>query len=136
MALVECKRGHVYDDEKFPVCPYCMNSRKQKGIYISVAKKEKKRRFYIAGWLVATEGREKGKDFQIYAGKNKINREICIIYDPKGNRFYLAPEAGEIVCLNGELQMDAAEIRTGDQISCGENEYEFVAFCRGNRVWK
>ena len=42
MALVECERGHVYDDEKFPVCPYCMNSRKQKGIYISVAKKEKK----------------------------------------------------------------------------------------------
>ena len=48
MALVECERGHVYDDEKFPVCPYCMNSRKQKGIYISVAKKEKKRRFYIS----------------------------------------------------------------------------------------
>lgn len=109
---------------------------KTKGHLHISGKERKKRRFYIAGWLVATEGREKGKDFQIYAGKNKINREICIIYDPKGNRFYLAPEAGEIVCLNGELQMDAAEIRTGDQISCGENEYEFVAFCRGNRVWK
>lgn len=30
MALIECGRGHVYDDEKFPVCPYCMNSRKQR----------------------------------------------------------------------------------------------------------
>lgn len=136
MALIECGRGHVYDDEKFPVCPYCMNSRKQKGIYISVAKKEKKRRFYIAGWLVEVQGQEKGKDFQIYAGKNKINQDVCIVYDPKGNQFYAVPESGKMVYLNGELLMGAAVIQTEDQIACEENVYEFVAFCRGNRVWK
>lgn len=136
MALVECEKGHVYDDEKFPACPYCMNSWKQKGIYISVTKKKERRRFYIAGWLVETEGREKGKDFQIYAGKNRINQDVCIVYDPRGNQFYAVPETGKTVYLNGELLMKPAVIRTEDRIACGEEIYEFVAFCRGKKRWK
>ena len=26
MAQIECGRGHLYDPEKYPTCPYCKNN--------------------------------------------------------------------------------------------------------------
>jgi hypothetical protein len=63
----------------------------------------------IVGWLVATEGPAKGRDFRIYCGNNSVGRDpscriyiqddtaihrgihMTIVFDPVDNQFYVVP---------------------------------------------
>lgn len=67
---------------------------------------------YTTGWLVCADGPEKGRDYRLKFGFNRIGRrhdlEVCIfedqaisrdvhcslVYEEKGNTFYLVPGEG------------------------------------------
>lgn len=108
----------------------------------------------ICGWLVCTEGAERGQDYPIYTGYNRLGRgtdmDVCILGDPRisrknhcsivyehmKNKFYLSPENGCITYLRGELLESAGEIQDGDYFSVGDSTFVLITFCRGERKWE
>ncbi len=105
----------------------------------------------IAGWLVCTDGENKGRSFEIHIGKNfvgrsmkmdihtndeKISREnhFSIIYEPNSVRFYVLQGKG-ITYYNGKILSDAEELSEGDEIEAGSSKYTFVPFCKEGRDW-
>lgn len=115
MALVQCDKGHSYDDSKFSGCPYC-------GVRLSgtvaqdsptvalppdditqalldLAGEEIKTQNVfstafggepVTGWLVCMQGPERGRDYRIHPMRNFIGRsskmDICIVDDPQVSR--------------------------------------------------
>lgn len=176
MAITRCSNGHYYDDEKFFRCPYC-------GISL-ITEEDKKDTFltgdetilqseleddggrtvafwgnesgedYVTGWLVCVAGPEKGRDFRLHYGFNRIGRsyqmDICceedlqitrdnhcsVIYDEKENTFSIMPATGTLTYLNGQTLMHTKSLHTGDRIRIGQSIFEFVAFCKGEKKWK
>lgn len=108
----------------------------------------------VTGWLVCLTGGERGRDYRLHAGKNfvgrspsmdvvmvddkKISREkhCSVIYDPKGNAFYLAAEGGNLVYLNGKMLESTEKLKEDDRITIGETSFLFIPFCRGKRTWE
>ncbi len=109
---------------------------------------------YITGWLVCIDGPEKGRDYRIYHGINKLGRsndmdivikddpkisreKVCdIIYDMRNNKFYLKPSLNGMIYLNGNLLGEVRELTSGDRFVIGDSCFEFVAFCKGDRKWE
>ncbi|MGL5436054.1 MAG: FHA domain-containing protein [Lachnospiraceae bacterium] len=107
----------------------------------------------VTGWLVCVAGAEIGRDFRLHQGFNRIGRsyemdvpimedpmvrtvaECAIVYDNRGNRFYAVQQEG-IAYLNGNLLQSPCTLTSGDILRVGESEFEFVAFCREERVWE
>lgn len=108
----------------------------------------------VVGWLVCMNGSEKGKDYRLHTGKNFIgrstsmdvvliddktisrDRHCSVIYDPKGNAYYISAEAGNLSYLNDELIQDSKQIYEGDTITIGKTNLMFIPFCREGRTWK
>lgn len=108
----------------------------------------------VVGWLICMNGDERGKDYRLHAGKNFIGRSTSmdvvliddksisrdkhcsIVYDPKGNIFFVSAEGGNLVYLNGELVNDPGELKEGNLITVGETELMFIPFCREGRIWE
>lgn len=109
---------------------------------------------FVTGWLVCVSGPEKGRDYRLHHGFNKVGRghnmdvyvaedmyiskdtHCSIAYDAKDNLFYLTPSSGCLTYLNGNMLQESVLINSGDVIHIGESEFEFIAFCRGDRNWK
>ena len=108
----------------------------------------------VTGWIVCVEGPERGRDHRLFHGFNRIGRgagmqisieadpsvsrsnQCAVVYDSRGNTFYLVPEKGNQVLLNGNPLRMPAELKAGDLITIGHGIYEFVPFCREGRVWE
>lgn len=180
MAIKMCSNGHFYDDEKFFRCPYCGitldsgdNERTQmrpgemsEKIYGSDSDsaeeddrtiafwKETDDREYVTGWLVCISGPEKGRDFRIHYGFNRIGRsynmDICveddlqitrdnhcsIVYDRESNAFSVLPSTGAVTYLNNAVLMQAETLKNRDRIRIGKSTFEFIAFCDGENQWE
>lgn len=109
---------------------------------------------YVTGWLVCIKGPERGRDYRIHHGKNKVGRnyanDICvaeevkmsreshciIIYDDKSNQFFLSSCEGSLTYREGSLVNQPIQLKTGDVFSVGDSSFEFVAFCREGRKWE
>ncbi len=108
----------------------------------------------VTGWLVCIEGEEKGKDYRLHSGKNFIgrstsmdvvlvddksisrDRHCSVVYDPKGGKFYLSIEKGNITYLNGMLLEQTSDLSDGDVIEIGNTKLQFIPFCKGERSWE
>lgn len=108
----------------------------------------------VTGWLVCMNGDAKGKDFRLHSGKNFIGRNTsmdvmliddktvardkhgAIIYDPKGNSFYISAEDGNTVYLNKKLVHEPERLTDGDEILIGETVLRFVPFCKESVRWE
>lgn len=108
----------------------------------------------VTGWLVCTTGSERGRDYRLHAGKNfigrspsmditpaddkKISREkhCAVIYDPKGNVFYVSAENGNLVYHNQKLLESAALLEENDTITVGDTSFIFIPFSKGERKWE
>lgn len=105
----------------------------------------------ISGWLVCTQGENKGRSFEIHIGKNFVGRSMkmdihtndesisrenhfSIIYEPNSIKFYLVPGNG-MTYYNGKLLSEATELREDDTIGAGKSKYAFVPFCKEGRDW-
>ncbi|MEE0419096.1 MAG: FHA domain-containing protein [Lachnospiraceae bacterium] len=188
MGVVQCPRGHFYDDRKFRSCPHCEkaagnedsatvrmaddvikpqtlkvlmeNSVHYEGDFdqektVAFIAKEKGNDF-VTGWVVCTEGPEKGRSYTLHHGFNRISRSndpetdiqlaedrqisrgchCAIVYDYKKNTFYLVPREGNLVYMKDEFLQQPATLTTGDCFKIGDSELTFVAFCRGEWKWE
>ena len=104
MAVVQCARGHYFDNEKFVECPHCASPKtnepesffeRQADTYAAEyirrnradaqkadADTEKtvgicqsrSSSLYAAGWLVCIKGEDYGRNFPLYQGFNRIGK--------------------------------------------------------------
>lgn len=108
---------------------------------------------YVTGWLVCYEGLSRGRDYRIYSGYTRIGRgyhmdisipedisitrdnHCSIVYDERGNAFYIVPSGGNLVYVNGQLVTKPARLTKGDRIQIGASIFIFVPFCEGDLKW-
>lgn len=116
--------------------------------------KEEKGADFITGWLVCTKGPEKGRDYRLRHGFNRIGRDhamdvavmedalisressAAIVYESKTNCFYAVSQSGGTSYVNGKLLESPQLMKTGDIMEIGKSEFEFIAFCREGRIWE
>ena len=108
----------------------------------------------VTGWLVCMSGKDRGVDFRLIRGRNKIGRDIMmdvslrhdmtisrkehcsIVYDDRSNQSFLVPGNGTLTYYKGEILRQPQQLKSGDEIDIGETKFVFISFCEGGRVWK
>lgn len=180
MSFVKCTNGHLYD-EQYRKCPYCGDPGRKRMLdqtvterfweegnqreddesvtenysdsgVVTIGYTTKKGEGLISGWLVCIDGGDRGRDYPLYRGCNRIGRsyrmDVCIatdrsisrenhcsvIYDDKNNLFYVV-EGRDLTYLNDKLLRESSELHDRDIIQIGNTKLEFVAFCKGERKW-
>lgn len=109
---------------------------------------------FIVGWLVCVEGPEKGRDYRLHQGFNRLGRDYsmdiavmedagisreaacAVVYDDRSNSFFAVQQPSGLAYLNGTALEGAKGLKTGDMIRTGNSEFEFIGFCREGRTWE
>ena len=108
----------------------------------------------VVGWLVCTEGVNRGKSYELFSkintigrgksmdvtitGDDTISREnhAKLAYDPKHVAFQLIPaESVNNIYLNDEAVYVPAKLKAYDVIELGKHKLVFVPFCCENFDW-
>ncbi len=105
----------------------------------------------VVAWLVCIDGKEKGRDYRILDGNNKIGRsnkmDICILGDDTISRedeaivtyasavkkyYIIAGKGGNVVYVNGDplLVSQSRELNAYDKIQLGKTTLIFIPFVR------
>ena len=108
----------------------------------------------VVGWLVCVEGKERGRDYRLFAGRNYIGRSLkmdvsipddpkmsaerhcSVIYDPRSSSFVAAPGDYALTLLNGEALNAPNVLNDGDVLTCGSTKLCFIGFCKKGRNWE
>ncbi len=111
----------------------------------------------VVAWFVCVEGKEKGRDYRILDGNNKIGRsnkmDICILGDDTISRedeaivtyaaavkkYYLvAGTGGNVVYVNDEplLVSQSRELLAYDRIRLGKTTLLFIPLCGEKFQWE
>lgn len=109
----------------------------------------------VVGWLVCTEGSNKGRDYRIRSGWNSVGRDpgmqICIagddtitredhaklFFDPKNQLFHIATGSGRSgVYVNGVAVLQPTQLQPYDKVEIGNSILLFVPFCNSQFTWK
>lgn len=185
MAIIQCPRGHFYNNKKNMQCPYCgqneeetmtvrldpASSIQRDVLNLMVDKKERyveefddqktisifsknKGNDFVTGWIVCVDGPEKGRAYELHYGFNRIGRNpqadifleedrqitrgihCSVVYEYNKNEFFLVPEEGNLVYMQDDFIPRSVKLKTGDVFKIGGSEFEFIAFCRGERKWE
>lgn len=157
MAIIRCSCGFFYDEEKYGACPKCSGEyramRPVKSVLTPEAFFYEGKQDFFAGWLVCVKGGQKGRDFRIFPGFNRVGRQsasdICledgqvareshcaVVYEPKKGAFYLVPGKGTVTLLNGRRIEETEKLKEGDRIGAGESLMVFIPFCGKERTWE
>ena len=107
----------------------------------------------VVGWLVCTEGPEKGRDYRLHQGRNYLGRSAkmdisifeddrisrknhaSIVYDDRANEFFLVREEGVGITVNDEPLGRQRILVNDDVIEAGKSKFVFIAYCKGNVKW-
>ena len=109
----------------------------------------------VVGWLVIVDGPGKGQSLQLGSGMNSIGRakearvsldfgdeeisrqnHASVVYDPKGNKFYLQHGGGiNLTYLGDAPVLQPVEITGRETISIGNTKLLFMPFCGPNFIW-
>jgi len=107
----------------------------------------------VVGWLVCTEGPERGRDYRLCAGRNFIGRDlsmdICIredmtvsrenhasiIFDDRSCRFIVLSGDSTLTMVNGEEVYGPRDLQENDRIRIGKSEFCFIPYCTNERKW-
>lgn len=108
----------------------------------------------VVGWLVCVEGPDRGRDYRIRTGRNKIGRgehmDICIrgdqtihtanhasvVYEPRRSAFVLLPgDQQGLVYLNDEAVYESRPLTRGDVVELGQTRLHFVPLCGEDFRW-
>jgi hypothetical protein len=168
--------GHFYDADVHSECPNCKNVQIGATVALDMSRgapsqmsrgdagrddgktvaviKEKLGIDPVVGWLVCTEGGEKGRDYRIHSDNNFIGRDArmdiritgddtisrenhaVISYDPRDKVFYFSPGDGRsIVRLNDKAIFSTAEIKPYDRIEIGRTKLVFLPLCGEMFEW-
>lgn len=165
MPIIQCDKGHRYDNKKFKECPFCKatveeasqggNEDAQDFLGSSIGLLESTiDRIPVVGWIVCVKGPERGRDFRIKSGKNSIGRSwkmdisiakdealmqaghAHIIYSTQDSSFRLVSGDGVAILRNGEPVTQETLLEENDQIRLGASEFIFVPYCKKGRQWE
>lgn len=182
MAIIRCSCGFFYDEEKYGVCPKCSGAYRagrteesvllidgaakavRKGVSTGLIGTEKGgdgadafiqtgETGFLAGWLVCVRGPQRGRDFRIFPGFNRIGRQtysdVCledalvarenhcsVVYEPKQGNFFLVPGMGTVTLKNGKRIDGTEPLAAGDVIGLGESLLAFVPFGWKEYTWE
>lgn len=108
----------------------------------------------VCGWLVCLDGENSGRYLRLFQGKNSIGgggecmlpidfapgvhrgASALVLYDHAANRFWLMNAPGrDIVRINGEVLLAAAELGGGEVIQIGGASFRFVPLCGPKFRW-
>jgi len=108
----------------------------------------------VVGWLVCTDGMNKGTDYRLHQGRNFIGRstemDVCImgdntvsrsshaivVYDPRGNVYLAQPGSSkELFYVNDALVLNPVELKAMDILSLGDTKLMFVPLCGEKFHW-
>lgn len=108
----------------------------------------------VVGWLVCSEGSNRGKSYSVYGGINSIGRSdrndititgdnkisaeshAKISYSDKNNRFRIIPGDGRnIIYLNDEEVFSPEPLGAYDLIDFGDTKLVFIPLCSEKFVW-
>lgn len=108
----------------------------------------------VVGWLVCTDGVNKGTDYRLHQGRNFIGRspemDVCIlgdntvsrsshaivVYDPRSNVYLAQPGSSkELFYVNDKLVLNPVELKTMDLLNIGDAKLMFVPLCGEQFHW-
>lgn len=106
------------------------------------------------GWVVCTAGAYLGQSFTLHAGNNYVGRshsaEVCLskdmqvsehkhiklTYEPRANRYFITPgDSTNLVYLNDQALLQAAQLAAYDRIDVGESSLCFIPLCSEHFTW-
>lgn len=109
----------------------------------------------VVGWLVCTDGVNKGTDYRLHQGRNFIGRspemDVCIlgdntvsrsshaivVYDPRSNVYLAQPGSSkELFYVNDKLVLNPVELKTMDLLNIGDTKLMFVPLCGEQFHWQ
>ena len=140
-----CPNGHTYDASRYSECPYCKMNEGHQDNETTVLEIPEKGIMPVAGWLVCTSGRDKGKDFRLHFGANTVGRDskrsvilkdpavsrvhFTISYDQIHHRYFISNDGGrEFVYVNEiPLGRDYVALKNGDKIEVANTVLYFIA---------
>ena len=170
-----CPNGHYYDNNKYPTCPYCAtpviggNDTKP----VNPTEKSKKPQpkddgktkplwetdtdvesvAPVIGWLVCTEGVDKGRDFRLHPDNNFVGRgsqcdvrlsdeyvsakHFTVSYDPFSDIHFASMSDGRaIVYINGTpLTSSMVALKKGDKIKVAKTTLVFIPLDKADVQW-
>lgn len=183
MEMKQCAQGgHYYDASVHNECPYCNNVNASVTIPLDMGRtmpltqsgdnhtralggvgddsrtvavvKEKLGIDPVVGWLVSTEGNEKGRDYRIHTDNNYIGRsekmDICIrgddtisrenhaivSFDSRDKIFYFSPGDGRsIVRHNDKAVFVTVQLSAYDMVEVGKTKLVFIPLCGEKFEW-
>lgn len=108
----------------------------------------------VVGWLVCTDGVNKGTDYRLHQGRNFIGRsqemDVCImgdntvsrsshaivVYDPRSNAYLAQPGCSkELFYVNDKLVLNPVELKAMDILNIGNTKLMFVPLCGEKFHW-
>nr|VFJ43103.1 MAG: hypothetical protein BECKFM1743A_GA0114220_1000415 [Candidatus Kentron sp. FM]VFJ43929.1 MAG: hypothetical protein BECKFM1743C_GA0114222_100064 [Candidatus Kentron sp. FM]VFK07345.1 MAG: hypothetical protein BECKFM1743B_GA0114221_100388 [Candidatus Kentron sp. FM] len=160
---IRCDKGHFYDPDKHSGCPLCGVPeieldegmlRRSSALELD-GKTIMKEPDPVVGWLVCTEGPDKGRDYRLLAGRNTIGRgrEVdialtddglsrqrhgIVLHDPVNDNFYLLPgtaKGQDPVYYRGEAVLAPTELAPYDSFRLGDTTLLFVPLCGPRFQW-
>jgi hypothetical protein len=109
----------------------------------------------VVGWLVCTDGPDRGRDYRLHSEKNFVGRsekmDVCIrgddaisrenhaviSFNPRNNSFKLQPGEGRgLVYLNGDDIDVPVALKPYDLIELGQTKLMFMPFCGEKFQWE
>ena len=160
MTLTQCDNGHFYDSDKYPACPYCntdlqgetdiVHTREGESPAIQAAQPAGP----VAGWLVVTDGPNRGQDLRLGVGRSVLGldaagtpvtlspdaplgtRQAVLVYDGQAGTFTLLPGSSQQLCyLAGQAVLEARPLTGGEELKLGDATLRFVPFCGADFHW-
>jgi hypothetical protein len=180
VAILKCQNGHFYDNVKYSICPHCSellpeSEEENKTVSLKadagLAKKQLNALIHeektvslsrsapdltadpVVGWLVCTDGPEKGRDYRIHAGRNFLGRSLkmdiaitddnaitreqhcSVVYDPQSSNFFIVAGTGTNTYVNGARLSSPKRLNDGETLRIGGSAFCFVAYCKEGRTW-
>lgn len=108
----------------------------------------------VVGWLVCSQGANRGRDYRIRSGYNNIGRDtssqICIagdetisreehariFYDPKNASFHVIAGTGRSgVYVNDQAVLQPTLLKAHDVVEVGSTRLVFIPFCGDRFRW-
>lgn len=161
MKLTKCDKGHFYDADKFPECPYCNTALQRDGGSGIVTAAEPSSAAAVGapagpvtGWLVVLDGPARGRDLRLGVGRTLLGADNAgqpatlsadaplsarlaqLVYDPAEGSFTLLPgTAQELAYLEGKAVLEPRVLQGGEELRLLEHMLKFVPFC-GTFRWE
>lgn len=153
-----CPNGHHYNAISYgDTCPNCgekIDAESRKTPEELVKELTLKSEEWVCGWLVCIKGVNKGRSYEIRAGKNPIGSDITmpirILCDPhinKGNHGVVVYDAHKVqtILLPGDSRglvyvednaiFGPTELDSHDRIQIGDSVFIFVPLCNDKFDW-